>query len=265
MAQRTEISMAADRLRLAAASKLACAPVRDLLGPSSIAEAYAVQELNRGRELAAGARIAGWKIGLTSEAVRGQLGVDQPDFGALYEDRGRVDGARLELAELLQPRIEAEVGFVLGDELPEGRIGPAEVLAATEAVLAVLEIPESRIVGWDISISDTVADNASAGYFVTGSLRMDPADLDLVDLSMSLLCEGELISSGSGSASMGDPAVAVAWLANALRALGQELRPGDLILSGALGAMIPVEAPGRYRAELSGLGSVSVEFVDSSR
>ena len=265
MSSRPEIRAAAERLWLAAETKEPCTPVRELIGPTSVPTAYEVQQLNRERSMAAGARLAGWKIGLTSSAVREQLGVDEPDFGVLFEDRGLPDASSLELAELLQPRIEAEVGFLLGRSLPEGLLGPAEVLTATDAVLAVLEIPESRIIDWDVSISDTIADNASAGRYVVGVQRVDPLGLDLVGLSMTLEREGELISTGRGSASMGDPASAVAWLANALRALGQELEPGDLILSGSLGPMIPVEGPGRYRAELSGIGSVSVDFVDTDR
>ena len=261
--QRPEIENAAARLELAAATRQPCAPVRELLGASSVEDAYEVQRRIRRRSLAAGARLSGWKIGLTSEAVRDQLGVDQPDFGALFEDRGLRDGDQLELGNLLQPRIEAEIGFILGRPLPEGSLGVDEVLRSTEVVLAVLEIPESRIAGWDISISDTIADNASAGRYVVGSQRSDPTGLDLAAVEMLLAREGELLSSGRGSASMGHPAAAVAWLATALRSHGDELRPGELILSGALGAMLPVDAPGRYRAELGALGSVSVEFVDA--
>jgi 2-keto-4-pentenoate hydratase len=235
--------------------------VRDLLGQLPLEAAYRVQELNVALELERGARISGWKVGLTAEAVRSQLGVSEPDFGTLFEHRGRVDGGEISLDDLLQPKIEAEVGFVLGRDLTALPVSVDDVRESTDHVVAVLEVPDSRIAGWDITLEDTVADNASSGSYVVGSRAVSLDDVDLAGLTMELRCGGRLVSAGTGAASMGDPIQAVVWLASTLIGLGRTLRAGELILSGALGAMADVTGPSRFEATMGALGTVGTEFV----
>ena len=222
--------------------------------------AYKVQELLLEEQLSAGARISGWKIGLTSTAVQEQLGVAQPDFGVLLEHRGYLGGAVISCGGLLQPRIEAEIGFVLGSDLPDREVDEADVMNATDFVCAVLEIPDSRIQDWDIAITDTVADNASSGLYVVGSQRRPLKDCDVVATKMTLWRDDKVVSEGNGAACLGNPVMAVVWLANMLQSFGKTLRAGDLILSGALGPMVPVEDGARFRAELTGIGDVAVSF-----
>jgi 2-keto-4-pentenoate hydratase len=168
-------------------------------------------------------------------------------------------GAPVDTGRLLQPRIEAEVAFVLARDLDGPDIGPEDVLAATGAVAAALEIVDTRVAGWDISIVDTVADNASAGLFTLGD-RRPPGGLDLAACPMLLWRGEEKVSSGTGAASLGHPAIAVAWLANAARSYGHPLRSGEIVLSGALGPILPVVPGDEFTAEIGGLGRVTAVF-----
>jgi 2-keto-4-pentenoate hydratase len=253
------VAVAAARLRAAAETGQPCAPVRDLIG--DIDAAYAVQASLTADRLAAGQRIAGRKIGLTSLAVQRQFGVFQPDFGTLFADMALASGEPAGLSGYLQPRIEAEVAFVLGRDITAPDATVADVLRATEFVLAAVEIVDSRIAGWDISITDTVADNASSGGFVLGTVPVPLTGLDLAEVGMVIEHDGEPVSTGAGAACMGSPAVAVTWLAREVARRGSPLRAGDVVLSGALGPVVAVTAPGRYRARLDGLGSVDAVFT----
>jgi 2-keto-4-pentenoate hydratase len=255
------IEGAADRLRTAAATGQPCAPVRDLIGDTDVDAAYAVQAALTAGRLAAGQRVIGRKIGLTSLAVQRQFGVFQPDFGTLFGDMALTSGEPASLSRYLQPRIEAEVAFVLGRDIPAPDATVADVLRATEFVLAAMEIVDSRIAGWDISITDTVADNASSGGFVLGTVPISLTGLDLAEAGMVIEHDGEPVSTGTGAACMGSPAAAVTWLAREVARRGSPLAAGDVVLSGALGPMVAVTEPGRYRARLDGLGDVDVVFV----
>lgn len=289
------IEAAAARLAEAAASGTACAPVRDLLGGYGIAEAYAVAQRNVDRALAAGSRVAGWKAGLTSLAVQQQLKVDSPDFGTLLDTCYYGDAEPVPLSRLMQPRIEAEVAFVIGSDLPARRVTGADVLRATEFVLPALEIVDSRIAGWDITLLDTVADNASSGLYVLGLSPVRATSVDVRGVAMRMSrregCAGgaeggassgaggraggaggagagaaapseeEVVSVGSGSACLGHPVNAVVWLANTLLGLGRPLRAGEVVLSGALGPMVPITGPMRFEAVIDGLGSVRAEIA----
>jgi 2-keto-4-pentenoate hydratase len=255
------VADAAARLRGAATSGLPCAPVRSLLAPGSVADAYAVQEINTRLQLQGGRRLLGWKIGLTSPAVQQQLGVDQPDFGALLADGGYGDDEPIPLRRLLQPKLEAEVGFVLERDLDRGPVTAIDVLRATGFVLPVIEVADSRVAGWDITIVDTVADNASAGAFVVGSKPTRLTEVDLREVGMRVTHQGIVVSEGSGAACLGHPVNAVVWLANTLLSVGRSLRAGELVLSGALGPMVAVSGAGQYEAVLSGLGSVRATFT----
>jgi 2-keto-4-pentenoate hydratase len=260
-----EVHEAADRLLRAADARTPCAPVRDLLAESSVAVGYAVQSLLTRARLDQGRRVVGRKIGLTSPAVQAQLGVDQPDFGVLFDDMECAQDQPVAMRRLLQPRIEAEVAFVLGADLAEGDLDERTARSAVAEVVPALEIVDSRVAGWDITIVDTVADNASSGLYVLGEPRRPLGELDLRGVEMTLVDEqGETVSSGSGSACLGDPVNALLWLARTTRELGDPLRAGEVVLSGALGPMVPVRVGARYTATLTGLGTVRAAFTDDT-
>jgi len=255
------VEEAVARLRDAAADRRPCEPVRDLIGRTDVAAAYAVQrELVAGR-IAGGARVVGRKIGLTAEAVQRQLGVDRPDFGVLLDDMEVADGATVPAGHLLQPKVEAEVAFVLGEDLDVDDIDAARAAQAVEVAVASLEIVDSRIRDWDISFGDTVADNASSGSYVLGGRRVARGDVVPAEVEMSMSVNGEVASTGTGRACMGDPYLALAWLARTARELGDPLRAGQVVLSGALGPMVAVSSGDVVTAEISGLGAVSVTFA----
>jgi 2-keto-4-pentenoate hydratase len=261
----TPATAALERLAAARAARRPCAPVRTLLPAGDIGAAYAVQAAWVAGQVAAGDRIVGRKIGLTNPAVQAQLGVDQPDFGTLMSTMACPAGEPVDIGRLLQPKIEAEIAFVLARDLDGPDIGPDDVLAATASVAAALEIVDSRIAGWDISIVDTVADNASSGLFTLGAERRPPGGLDLAGCPMRLRRGGEEVCAGSGADCLGHPAVAVAWLASAAWSYGQPLRAGETVLSGALGPMVPVRAGDRFTAEIGGLGRVTAWFGGGPR
>lgn len=254
------ITAAAERLGAAAHSGVPTTPIRDLIGADDVLAAYAVQRRLAQERIAAGAVVVGRKIGLTSEAVQRQMRVDQPDFGILFDDMVVADGGTIPFETVLQPRVEAEIAFVLEDDLAEGDLDHAQVSAAIAYGVAALEICGSRIADWDISFADTVADNASAGAYVLGSERRTLAEFDPASVAMSMSIDGEEVSTGLGAASLGDPVNAVVWLARKARDLGDPLRAGQVVLSGAMGPMRSVSPGAEVTATVSGLGSVSVHF-----
>lgn len=220
-----------------------------------------MQRLNTEHWLKAGRKIIGRKIGLTAEAVQKQLGVDQPDFGVLFDDMQIADGGALNAARVLQPKAEAEVALIMGRDLNKADASADDVAAAADCAVAAIEIVDSRIAGWDISIVDTVADNASSGMFALGGRPRRLRDIDdLRAVRMQLTANGEVVSEGLGAACLGHPVNAVVWLANELARRGAPVRAGDLILSGSLGPLVPAAAHTRYEATLDGLGSVRVGF-----
>jgi 2-keto-4-pentenoate hydratase len=252
---------AAERLLDAARHRTPCAPIRDLLPDGGVDDGYEVQKLVLASS-SQGRRRVGRKIGLTSPAVQQQMGVDTPDFGVLFADMAYGDSQPVPFEALLQPRVEAEVAFVLGTDLPDHAVTGPEVLRAVEFVLPAIEIVDSRIAGWDISIVDTVADNASSGLFVTGGSPRSLRDIDdLRAAEMGLTVDGEVVSSGTGAACLGHPLNAVVWLANVVAGLGQPLRAGEIVLSGSLGPLVPVQAGRTYEAVISGVGSVRAAFT----
>jgi 2-keto-4-pentenoate hydratase len=254
---------AAQRLWSAHESGQPVAPVRDLLGDTAQDSAYAVQSLNIARHLDAGRRVVGRKIGLTSAPVQRQFGVFTPDYGVLLDNMVYADREPLNLSTFLQPRIEAEVAFVLGSDLDTHTATVADVLRATQFVLPALEIVDSRIRGWDIGITDTIADNASSGAVVLGTTPTTVNGLDLSSVGMSLEHDGDVVSNGTGAACLGSPVVAVAWLAREVARRGRFLQAGEVVLSGALGPMVDVSGPGTYSARLDGLGEVRAVFTTS--
>ncbi|WP_234330474.1 2-keto-4-pentenoate hydratase [Streptomyces acidiscabies] len=253
---------AADLLEEAARTGAACPPVRGLFdGGGTLETAYAVQQLNVRRGLDAGRRIVGRKIGLTSSAVQRQLGVDQPDFGALFADMAVPDGGEVPAGRLLQPKVEAEVALVLGRDLPHRACTVADLLRAVDFALPALEIVDSRIADWDISLVDTVADNASCGLYVLGVTPVPLTAVDLRAVTMTMTRNGRTASEGTGAACLGSPLNAAVWLASALAECGDPLRAGDLVLTGALGPMAPAVPGDVFEAHILDLGSVRVGFA----
>lgn len=231
----------------------------------TIDDAYAISLGALARRQADGERVIGKKIGVTSKAVQDMLGVHQPDFGFLT-DRMWIEGDIAVAAEgLIAPRAEAEIAFLLKAPLNGPGVTAADVLAATAAIAPCFEIVDSRIDDWKIGIVDTVADNASCGVFVLGAERLDPAGLDLPNLHVAVTKNGAPLSEGYGHAVQGDPAQAVAWLANTLGAYGVTLDAGDVILSGSLVPLAPAAPGDRFDMILSGpagpLGTCTANFV----
>lgn len=262
----TAIIEAAERLSVAAATSTPCAPVRELIGATDVEAAYAVQEVNIALGTTAGRRIVGRKIGLTSKVVQAQLGVDQPDFGVLFDDMEV--SAHAPMSRLLQPKAEAEIAFVLRGDLV-GEITPESVRAAVDHAVVALEIVDSRVAGWDITFADTVADNASAGLFALGTQRLLVDEFEPRDTCVEMSINGEVASTGTGEACLGDPLIALEWLAKTAQRFEQPLRAGQVILSGALGPMAPVTAGDEVTATLTtstghSLGSVTVTFTEES-
>jgi 2-keto-4-pentenoate hydratase len=261
------ISTAVERLAQAQATRVPCAPVRDLIGTEDLPAAYAVQQGLVQARIAGGATVVGRKIGATSEAVQRQLGVDQPDFGYLLDEMDVSDAARdgggpISMQSLLQPRVEAEVAFRLARDIdvPEDEITLGFVRSAVEVALPSLEIVDSRIADWQIGFTDTVADCASSALFVVGTEGRPLTELEPREVEMSLTINGEVRSSGSGAACLGDPLEALRWLAVQARRFGDPLRAGHLILSGALGPFVPFAPGDRVEASISGFDPLRVEF-----
>lgn len=227
----------------------------------TIDDAYQISLDFLKRRRAEGERVVGKKIGVTSKAVQDMLGVHQPDFGFLT-DWMHVEGD-ISVADkrLIQPRAEAEIAFILRDSLKGPGITTADVMTATEAIAPCFEIVDSRIDDWKIGIVDTVADNASCGVFVIGEARVDPREHDLPNLKVTVTKNGAPLSEGLGSAVQGDPAQAVAWLANTLGEYGVTLDAGDIILSGSLVPLEPAVQGDVFEMELHGVGGCTARFV----
>ncbi|MFJ3056225.1 2-keto-4-pentenoate hydratase [Herbaspirillum sp. NPDC087042] len=249
-------------LREAERERVPVAPLRNDIGQTDAAIAYAVQQANVDLRRAAGERIVGRKIGLTSMAVQRQLGVDQPDFGTLFATMAYGDNQPLRLSSLIQPKVEAEIALVLKQDLSASRHTFADIMEATAYAVAAIEVVDSRVRDWDIRFTDTVADNASSAMFVLGSRPVPLSELDLSACTMQMKKEDEVVSRGTGSACLGNPLNAAVWLADRMVQLGTPLRAGDIVLTGALGPMVAVTEPGTYVAHIDGLGSVRAVFSD---
>ena len=237
------------------------APIRPKLAELDVDAAYAIQEANTAHWEKEGRRVVGSKIGLTNRAVQKQLGVDRPDFGILFADMIVGEDEPVAAGRVLQPKIEAEVAFLLDRDIDVETPTVADVLRAVAYAMPALEIVGSRIVNWDIGIVDTVADNASSGLFVLGGPVRKLDGLDLRALTMRMSRKGEEVSRGAGAACLGNPLNAMAWLAGEMKMRGRPLRAGGVVLSGALGPMVPVNPGDAFEAEIAGLGNVSARFA----
>jgi 2-oxopent-4-enoate/cis-2-oxohex-4-enoate hydratase len=227
----------------------------------TVDEAYEIQLRTVGRRTAAGETVVGKKIGITSKAVMQMLQVTQPDFGHLLSGMAHGDGGVLEAKRFCQPRGEGEIAFVLRRDLTGPGVNNAAVIAATDFVMPAFEIVDSRIADWKIRIQDTVADNGSSAAYVLGDHAVSIRDADLVTCGMVLEKNGEIIGTGAGAASMGNPVNAVTWLANELGRRGIALKAGEVILSGSLSIMFPIQAGDSLRMRMGGIGSVGCRFA----
>ena len=239
---------------------VAIQPVSKAHTDMEIKDAYRVQMVNVDRELLEGYKITGKKVGLTSLAMQKSLGVSQADYGHLF-DKMEVKNNTLVRETLLNPKVEGEIAFVLKEDVKGPNVTAADIIEATDYVVASIEIVDSRIADWKINIIDTIADNASSAMYVTACKKIDPKKINLKTVSMELYKNGEMIHSGVGADVLGDPAYSVAWLANALWEYGVTLEKGEVVLSGSLTAALPAEAGDDFKAVFSELGEVSVRFI----
>jgi 2-keto-4-pentenoate hydratase len=246
----------ADRLWEAEQDAVTIDPLLGDLKEGDVEAAYEVQLINTARSLSLGRRLIGRKIGLTSLAVQEQFGVYEPDFGALFADTCFGDAEPIPARKVPQPRVEGEVAIVLARDLPHPDTTIVELMSAVDFVVPAIEVVASRISGWQISIVDTIADNASSGAFVLGNRPVRLPDVDLRSCKMQLTVDGEVVSEGVGEACLGHPLNAALWLARTMAMRGTPMRAGDVIMSGALGRMAPIAAGQRSEVTIEGLGSV---------
>lgn len=251
------IEQAAAALREARQKRTTIRRISETYGIDGVDAAYAVAEVNTRVALHAGRHIVGKKIGLTSKAVQQQLGVDQPDFGVLFDDMEFLTGAELPSGRLIQPKAESEVALVFGRDLDDDVISWGRFLQGIEYALPAIEVVDSVIADWKITLVDTVADNASCGLYVLGDTPRRLSDVNLAECKMQCSVDGEVVSEGAGAACLGNPLYAAWWLAKTLSQRGQPLRAGDVVLSGALGPMVPVTQGAGINVQIDGLGPVS--------
>lgn len=260
--QPSKIQHYGDALFHALTHRQPIAPLTEEEPDITVDDAYRIQLRMMEQRLAATKeRIVGKKIGVTSKAVMDMLNVRQPDFGQLTSGMVYNDGDAIRMDTLIAPRAEGEIAFILKRDLKGPGITNADVLAATDSVMACFEIVDSRVRDWKIKIQDTIADNASAAAFVLGDRAVDPRTVDLTTCGMVLEKNGEIVGTGAGAAALGSPVNAVAWLANTLGRLDMGLNAGEVILSGSLAALIPVKTGDQVRVSIGGIGSCSVRFV----
>ena len=251
----------ADQLWEADRTAVPCDPLTGQHPELVLEDAYAIQRVNIDRRIAAGATERGRKIGLTSLPMQKLLGVDEPDYGVVLSDMFVEDGDEIDLDRMVQPRVEAELAFVLEDDLAGPGITAARAMKSIAGVMPSIEVVDSRVRDWKITLIDTVADNASSGLLtVSGRLRRVDEDFDLRTLGVAVYKNGQLIDTGAGAAALGNPARCVAWLANKYGSLGQTLKAGDIILPGSVHGMKPVARGDVFRAEFAHLGTVTVPF-----
>ncbi|XVQ82039.1 2-keto-4-pentenoate hydratase [Microbispora siamensis] len=252
---------AAGRLRAAERDRAPIEPLTDTYPDIDVVDAYEIQLANIRRRLAAGARVYGHKVGLSSPVMQRMMGVDEPDYGHLLDEMVLSQDEPIEAGRYCYPRIEVEIGYVLGASLPGEGCTEEDVLAATEYVVPSLELIDSRITDWRIRLADTIADNASSAGVILGDARVSPKGLDLADIEAVLYDgDGGEITRGNTSAVLGNPTTAVAWLARKVASFGVKLEAGHVILPGSCTRAVDVRPGDVFHAEFAGLGSVSARF-----
>jgi 2-keto-4-pentenoate hydratase len=256
----TKIQDFAGQLAQAEATKVGIDPLIVSDPELTVHEAYYIQLENIKKKLEAGQKIVGKKIGLTSVAVQKMLGVDEPDYGHLLDTMVVENGGTIDTKDMLQPKVEGEIAFILKQDLKGPNVTAVDVIQATDYVVPALEIVDSRIQDWKISLRDTVSDNASSGLYVLGGKPTKLEDIDLELVGMALYQNGEVANTGVGAAALGNPATCVAWLANRLADYDITLKAGEVILSGALSGMVVAKPGDNFTARFAHLGQVSVNF-----
>ena len=254
------VAEAAALLRQAHETATPIAPLTGRVEGGDAATAYAIQEANTQYWLTNGRGLSGRKIGATSKAVQTMLGLNQPDYGMLFADMAFGDGEAIPVSQVLQPKVEGEIAFYLGDDLDGEGLTLADVLHAVEYAVAAIEIVGSRIADWNIKILDTIADNASSGLYVLGSQPRKLGEFDPVLCGMVMDRQGDPVATGAGIACLGNPLVSTLWLARKMVEVGRPLKRGDTILSGSLGPLVPVAAGDAIELRISGLGNVRCSF-----
>ncbi len=250
----------ADRLAAAERDRVSIDPLVVGYPEIDVVDAYEIQLINIRRRVEGGARIVGHKVGLSSKAMQQMMGVDEPDYGHLLAEMQVFEDQPVPASRYLYPRVEVEVGFVLGADLPGADCTEADVLAATVAYAPAIELIDSRITDWKIALCDTIADNASSAGWVLGAERVRPELLDVTGIEARLTRNGELVAEGRSDAVLGDPTIAVAWLARKVASFGVRLRAGDIVLPGSCTRAIDARPGDAFHAEFAGLGSVRLEF-----
>lgn len=246
---------AAELLRVAERDRVPITPLVELYPEIDVVDAYEIQLLNvrhRNRD------VIGHKVGLSSLAMQQMMGVDEPDYGHLLDDM-QLSGTA-DASAYLYPRVEVEIAFLLSQDLPGEGCTVEDVLRATEFVAPAIELIDSRIIDWRIGLQDTIADNASSAGFVLGQERIRPSELDLCTVAATLRRNGEVVAEGRGDAVLGDPAIAVAWLAEKVAGFGVRLLAGDIVLPGSCTRAIDARPGDEFHAEFAGLGSVDLKF-----
>ncbi len=250
----------ADELARAEDERVAVLPLVDRFPDIDVVDAYEIQLLNIQRRLRSGAKVVGHKVGLSSKAMQEMMGVDEPDYGHLLADMEVYEDVPVDTSKFLLPRVEVEVGFVLGADLPGEDCTEADVLAATVAYAPSIELIDSRINDWKIGLTDTIADNASSAGWVLGKERVAPGDIDIKAIDAVPTRNGEVIAEGRSDAVLGDPVIAVAWLARKVATFGVRLKKGDIVLPGSCTRAIDARPGDDFLAEFTGLGSVRLRF-----
>ncbi|OBG30105.1 2-keto-4-pentenoate hydratase [Mycobacterium sp. 852002-51057_SCH5723018] len=251
--------LAAD-LAQAERSREPIAPLTSAYPDLDVVDAYEVQLINIRQRVAEGARVVGHKVGLSSLAMQQMMGVDEPDYGHLLDEMQVFEDTPVKAGRYLYPRVEVEVGFILAEDLPGAGCTEDDVLAATEALAPSIELIDTRITDWKIALCDTIADNASSAGFVLGSGRVSPRDVDVKAIDAVLIRNGEVVAEGRSDAVLGNPVIAVAWLARKVESFGVRLRKGDIVLPGSCTRAIDARAGDEFVADFAGLGSVRLSF-----
>ncbi|MFJ1458563.1 2-keto-4-pentenoate hydratase [Nocardia sp. N2S4-5] len=260
--------MLSDAVRSELAAELAVAerdrvPIDPLVARHAdidVVDAYEIQLINIRQRLAGGARVVGHKVGLSSKAMQQMMGVDEPDYGHLLGEMQVFEDVPVDTSQYLYPRVEVEVGFVLGKDLPGAECTEADVLDATVAYAPAIELIDTRIKEWKIALCDTIADNASSAGWVLGRERVDPKLLDIQKIDATLTRNGAVVAEGRSDAVLGDPTIAVAWLARKVASFGVRLKAGDIVLPGSCTRAIDARPGDAFHAEFAGLGSVRLNF-----
>jgi 2-keto-4-pentenoate hydratase len=251
---------AAEALRTAEATQVAIPPLIQTYPDIDVVDSYEIQLLNIRRRLAAGATVYGHKVGLSSKAMQEMMGVDEPDYGHLLSDMVYSEDTPIAVDRFLIPRVEVEVGFVLGDDLPGEGCTVEDVLRCTDFIAPAIELIDSRIADWKIGLMDTIADNASSCGVILGKERVKPDELDLKAINATLDINGSRVAEGTSGAVLGDPTIAVAWLAEKVASFGVRLEAGHVVLPGSCTRAYDVKPGDDVVATFEGLGSVSLKF-----